>query len=131
MQTMQSAPIPTELTRIDDPLMLPLEMTVREAAQQMHSRNISAVLVMDAGDVLVGIFTQRDAISRVLAARKDPDATVLGDVMTANIHTISADYTVEEALRLTEECRCRHLPIVAGRKVIGLLSRCDLRIRVP
>ena len=127
MQTMQSAPISTELNRIDDPLMLPLETTVREAAQQMHSRNISAVLVMDAGGLLAGIFTQRDAVSRVLAARKDPDATVLGDVMTANIYTISADYTVDEALRFTEEFRCRHLPIVAGGKVIGLLSRCDLR----
>jgi CBS domain-containing protein len=79
----------------------------------------------DAG--LVGIFTGRDAISRVLAEGKDPAATTLAEVMTPGPDTMTPRHTAIEALRLMQDARCRHLPIVDEGRVVGIVSRGDFR----
>jgi len=114
-----------QIVRHQNPLMLPPSTTVMQAARHMHTQNASAVLVTEGDANLVGIFTERDAISRVLAAGRDPLATVLADVMTNNPETITPQHSATEVLRLMQEARVRHLPVVQDGKAIGIVSRND------
>jgi len=117
----------SDLVRNQNPLMLPPSATVIEAARRMRDRQVGAVLVAEGDARLVGIFTGRDAVSRVLAAGRDPAATTLADVMTYNPDTMAPHHTAIEALRLMQDARCRHLPIVHEGKVVGIVSRGDFR----
>ena len=112
-----------EIVRDFDPVMLPPVATVMTAARHMHSHHVSAVLVVEGDAKLVGIFTERDAISRVLAAGKDPAVTTLADVMTYNPETITSQTTAEVVVRLMQAAHCRHLPIVEEGKAVGMVSR--------
>jgi len=114
-----------DIVRNQDPVMLPPNATVKEACRVMRDRRVGAVLITDGDRRLVGIFTGRDAVHRVLAEGKSAVRTTLGDVMTANPKTMPSDRLAIEALRLMEDCRCRHLPIVEDGKVVGIVSRFD------
>ena len=114
-----------DIVRNQDPVMLPPNATVKEACRVMRDRRVGAVLITDGDRRLVGIFTGRDAVHRVLAEGKSAVRTTLGDVMTANPKTMPSDKLAIEALRLMEDCRCRHLPIVDDGKVVGIVSRFD------
>src|SRR5262245_55746434 len=89
-----------ELVRDFDPVRLPPEATVMSAARAMHSRGVSAVLVTEGETTLVGIFTERDAISRVLAQGRSPVATTLADVMTDNPETATPQHGADDVVRL-------------------------------
>jgi len=117
----------SDLVRNQDPLMLPPSTTVQEAAARMRDRMVGAVLVIEGDARLVGIFTGRDAVSRVLAEGKDPAATTLTEVMTYNPETMTPSHSAIEALRLMRDARCRHLPIVDQGRVVGIVSRGDFR----
>ena len=112
-----------EIVRSFDPLTLPAVATVMIAARHMRSRNASACLVVERDVKLVGIFTERDGISRVLAEGKDPARTPLAEVMTDNPSTVGPESTAEEIVRLMRDMRVRHLPIVHEGKVVGMVSR--------
>ncbi len=112
-----------EIVRSFDPLTLPPSATVMIAARHMRSRNISACLVVERDVKLVGIFTERDGISRVLAEGKEPARTLLAAVMTDNPSTVGPESTAEEIVRLMRDMRIRHLPIVHEGKVVGMVSR--------
>ena len=114
-----------QIVRHQNPLMLPPSTSVMQAARHMHSQNVSAVLVTEGDADLVGIFTERDAISRVLAAGRDPVATTLADVMTNNPETVTPQHTATEMLRLMKENRVRHLPVVDDGKTVGIVVRND------
>jgi len=107
-------------------LDLPATASVYEAACAMRDWGVGAVLITDGGR-LTGIFTERDLIDRVVACEREPRATPLADVMTENPTTISAKATALEALRLMEDGGYRHLPVVAGRRLLGIVSRRDFR----
>src|SRR5690348_6846454 len=112
-----------QIVRHADPLMLPPSTSVMQAARHMHTRHVRAVLVVEGAANLVGIFTERDAISRVLAAGKDPVATTLADVMTNNPETITSQQPAIEVLRLMRELRVRHLPVIEDGKAVGVVVR--------
>jgi len=95
--------------------------TVVEAARLMKQQNIGALLVLDTSR-LIGIFTERDALFRVLAAGRDPNATRLGDVMTAQPQTIGPDEPFLHALRVMYEGKFRHLPVVEFGRPLGMVS---------
>jgi len=105
-------------------LVLPATATVREAALRMRERHIGAVLV--GGDRLEGIFTERDMVNRVVADARDPDHTRLEEVMTKDPHTITPEASAIAALRMMQDGGYRHLPIVAGGRLVGIVSRRDL-----
>jgi len=105
-------------------LTSPASTTVRAAAKAMKERNLSSVLVVDAGR-LIGIFTERDAISRVLAEGRDANATRLADVMTRHPKTISPDKPVGHALLMMYEGGFRHVPVVKDGRPVGLISARD------
>jgi CBS domain-containing protein len=91
----------------------------------MRERRVGAVLVTESDRRLLGIFTGRDAVHRVLAEGKSAARTKLADVMTREPDTMPPGKTAIEALRLMEGGRYRHVPIVEDGKVMGIVSRFD------
>ncbi len=115
----------SDIVRDQKPVTLPPHATVRDACQHMRDHRVGAVLVTEGDHRLLGIFTGRDAVHRVMAAGKSAARTKLGEVMTPNPDTMPPGKTAIEALRLMEDGRYRHLPIVEGEKVVGIVSRFD------
>ena len=99
--------------------------SVRATAQLMRERKIAAVLVME-GSRLVGIITERDMTARVIAAGQNPETTLARDIMTRNPDTLSPDDRASDAIRLMRERNYRHLPVVDGANVVGMVSVRDL-----
>lgn len=99
--------------------------TVREAVDHMARRHIGAVMIVH-DDKLIGIFTERDLLKRVVAPGLDPARVVLGEVMTRNPDTLAPDDEVHNALDLMSRRGYRHLPVVDDRRVIGMVSVRDL-----
>ena len=96
-------------------------MTVREAANIMKQRRIGAMMVVE-NHQLVGVFTERDALIRIVAEGRDSQTTTLADVMTPNPRTIRADETFERALQMMHQGRYRHVPVVENGRPIGMVS---------
>jgi CBS domain-containing protein len=92
----------------------------------MCDHRVGSVLVIDASANLVGIFTGRDAVRRVLAAGKSTK-TKLHEVMTPNPDTMSQDQTAIDALRLMWDGGYRHLPVIRDGKIVGVVSRGDFK----
>ena len=114
----------SDIVRNQDPVALPADATVRDACRHMRDHRVGAVLVTEGDRRLVGIFTGRDAVHRVLAEGRSVD-TMLAEVMTRDPDCITPDKKTIEALRLMEDRRCRHLPIIDDGKVVGIVSRFD------
>jgi CBS domain-containing protein len=100
-------------------------ISVAEAVAEMNRHRVGSVLVIDEGR-LVGIFTERDVLRRVVGAGVDPKTSVVADVMTPGVITISPEATIEETMVLFTEKRCRHLPVVEGRQLVGTISIGDV-----
>ena len=98
---------------------------VTECVRTMSVKKIGALIVMD-GDRLVGIFTERDALNKVLAAGLEPGKTKVSEVMTKDPYSIPPTTTVGEAMELVTKRRFRHLPIVKDGKVVAVMSSGDL-----
>ena len=105
-------------------LSLPAETTVSEAAKRMLSQNVGAVLIVDRKH-LIGIFTERDAVFRVIAQGLDTRTTPLAAVMTAPPVTLGPEKSYGHALVLMQEHRFRHVPIVENGNAIGIVTARD------
>jgi CBS domain-containing protein len=101
--------------------------TVREAAVRMAQGCRASVLIVE-NDRVLGIFTERDVLVRVVGAGRDPAETRLREVMTTDLETIGADEPVAEAVRRMDEGGVRHLPVVDGGQVLGVLSTRDIPV---
>jgi CBS domain-containing protein len=99
--------------------------TVLEATQQMNARRIGAVVVVE-GDQLVGIFSERDVLTRVVAAGRDPATTRVAEVMTREVLTCTPDITLEECRKIFTERRIRHLPVVESGRLVGIITTGDI-----
>ena len=106
------------------PAMAEKSATVFEAALLMKTQGKGALLVVD-GTRLIGIFTERDALLRVIAARLDPATTRLADVMTSHPQTMSPDEPFLKALRLMHSRGFRHVPVVDHGRPVGVVSARD------
>ncbi len=118
------------VTRILDQKTEPLETispraTVSEAVSRMNERQIGSVLVME-GERLVGIFTERDVLTRVVPNCLDATKLSVSEVMTRQPITIAPTTTVEEAMMVVSDTRRRHLPVVQAGRVLGMISIGDL-----
>jgi CBS domain-containing protein len=109
------------------PLTMGPAAYVREACKRMQEHRAGSVLVTDERGQLVGIFTGRDAVNRVLAAGRNPDTTALADVMTPKPATMTPEKSAIEALRLMWDGGFRHVPVVDCGKLLGVVSRGDFK----
>ena len=116
-----------DIIRNQNPLVLGPRTTIQEAARHMREREVGAVLVVNDDSRLIGIFTGRDAVCRVLAEGKDPGKITLDEVMTADPDTMPSSHQAIEVLRLMQDAHFRHLPIVDEGRVVGIVSRGDFR----
>ncbi|WP_242481746.1 CBS domain-containing protein [Paracraurococcus ruber] len=107
------------------PITLPPEASVQHACQEMRNHRIGAVLVTDPRGRLLGIFTGRDAICRMLAEGRDPHGTRLREVMTPDPECCAPQIRAIEALRLMRDGGFRHIPVVDGHRLVGIVSRGD------
>ena len=98
---------------------------VVEAARLMAEHQIGAVPVLES-DRLVGIFSERDILVRVVAARRDPDRTPVGEVMSTDLIVADLHESYETCLRRMQQAHVRHLPIIDGNRLEGIVSFRDL-----
>jgi CBS domain-containing protein len=105
------------------------EVSVTECVRLMNEFRIGSMLVMEDGQLL-GIFTERDAITRVLGAGLDPVSTDVSRVMTKNPVWVTPSTTLEEAMGIVTNKRIRHLPVVEDGRVLGVVSSGDLTHRL-
>ena len=102
--------------------------TVLEAARFMMEHNIGALPVLRDG-VLTGIVSERDIMNRVVAVGRTPGTTAVSEVMTANPRAVDAEESIEECLFIMREFGFRHLPIVEGKELKGVVSLRDVLLR--
>lgn len=122
---MRDRPV-SDVIRHRRPVTLHPAATVREAGERMRDERVGAVLVTDEEDRLLGIFSGRDAICRVLAQAKDVGGTRLSEVMTRGPATLPPGASAMDALRLMQDGGFRHVPITTeGGRVVGVVSRGD------
>ncbi len=101
------------------------EATVAAAVRMMNEKNIGAVAVVE-GERLVGLFTERDVLRRVIDAGLNPDTTPMYEVMTRQLVFVRSNTTVEEALVIVNAKNCRHLPVMDDERLVAMLSIRDL-----
>ena len=101
------------------------DTTVYDALVILADKDIGALLVMD-GDELLGIFSERDYARRVVLQGKTSRDTLVRDIMTPRVVCVKPEQTVDEAMAMMTEIRCRHLPVIEHGKVVGVVSIGDL-----
>lgn len=101
------------------------ETVVQDAVERMNELKIGA-LVITVDDRPEGIFTERDVLVRIVAAGKDARDTLVGEVMTSPVVVVESTNTVEDAMLIITERRCRHLPVMADGRMAGMVSIGDL-----
>ena len=103
------------------------DTTVADAAKLMREKDFGGVLCMD-GDKVSGFLTDRDIAVRVVADGKDPSSTAISDVATTDLHTLSPDDSVEDAIEMVRKHNVRRIPVVEGAKPVGIVSIGDLAL---
>jgi CBS domain-containing protein len=101
------------------------DATVYDAVRQMAVENVGALLVM-SGDTLVGIVSERDYARKVVLKDRSSKSMPVDDIMTPSVITVGIDATVDECMRLCTDSRLRHLPVLDGTAVVGVISIGDL-----
>jgi CBS domain-containing protein len=101
---------------------VPPSATVMDAVRKMRDANVGAVVVLDGGE-LQGMFSERDVLLRIVLEKRDPETTVVKDVMTTKVVAIRKDTKTEEAVNLMWERHIRHLPVIReDGKVEGIVE---------
>ena len=101
------------------------DMTAADAAGMMRSEDIGVLPVCEDGR-LIGLVTDRDLVTRVVAERKDPTEVKVGDVLTKSPVTVTPDMKLSEARDRMEEHKVRRLPVMKGEELVGILSIGDV-----
>jgi len=99
--------------------------TVDAAVSEMNRQRVGSIIVKDAEKV-VGVFTERDVLTRIVAAGRDPKTTAVSEVMTADFLSITQDTSVEDAMQMMTDKRVRHLPVFDDQQLLGLISIGDV-----
>jgi CBS domain-containing protein len=101
------------------------DATVAEASRTMAEKNVGIVVILEEGR-LVGVFSERDAVRRVIDKGHDPAATTVGEVMTTDLLVADEDENYQTAMRMMDQANIRHLPVVRRNQVVSMLSIRDL-----
>ena len=120
-----------DVIRNREPYSTKATTTVQEAAEFMAARNIGAVCVLDDAGNLIGVFSERDVLNRIVVTGRDPRTVSVGEVTSELRAVIRSDETPHQALERMEESGTRHLPVMEGDRWVGMLSIRDLlRVQV-
>ena len=123
------------MTRIEDFLNLnknrqiytiSKDQSVRQALILMSEKNIGAIIIVDNNDFPVGIFSERDYARKVILKGKSSKDTLLDEVMTKELITITRDYKIGQCMEIMTEKKIRHLPILEDKKIIDVISIGDV-----
>lgn len=114
-----------EIMRPDFLFVVQRSATVADAVRVMTANNVGIVAVLD-GDRLVGVFSERDVVQRVIDRGLDPRRTPMAEVMTTDLIVADADEDYQSAMRTMDQANIRHLPIVRGDRLLSMLSIRDL-----
>ena len=101
------------------------DQTVYEAITEMDAMRVGSLIVMD-GEEVAGIITERDYLRKVILRGRSSKETTVDTIMTRNLVSITPDHTIEDAMKLVTEKRCRHLPVFIDGQLDGILSIGDL-----
>jgi CBS domain-containing protein len=115
-----------DVIRDREPYSMKATATVQAAAEFMAARNVGAVCVVDDGGKLLGVFSERDVLRRVVVLGRDPNSVTVGEVTSELRAVINCDETPQQALERMELIGTRHLPVVDGERWVGMLSMRDL-----
>ena len=106
-------------------ITVPASTMVSEAVATMSQKGVGAILIKNRGDAIEGIFTERDLMSRVVSAGRDPKTTPIGSVMSPQVRHVASSMIVEDALSLMVVHGHRHLLVEDGGKIAGIVSLRD------
>ena len=101
------------------------EASVLDAVKEMNRRQVGSMLILDEGKI-VGIFTERDVLRRVVVEGLAPAATLVSEVMTKEVDTFPPDLSVDEAMAHMTAKRHRHIPVVEDDRILGMVSIGDV-----
>ena len=102
------------------------DQSVRRALIIMSEKNISSIIIVDNNDFPIGIFSERDYARKIILKGKSSKDTLLDEVMTKELITITRDYKVDQCMEIMNEKRIRHLPVLENKKIVGIVSIRDV-----
>jgi len=102
------------------------DQSVRQALILMSEKNIGAIIIVDNKDFPIGIFSERDYARKIVLKGKSSKDTLLDEVMTKELITVTRDYKIEQCMEIMTEKRIRHLPVLENKKIVGIISIGDV-----
>jgi CBS domain-containing protein len=102
------------------------DQSVRRALIIMSEKNISSIIIVDNNDFPIGIFSERDYARKIILKGKSSKDTLLDEVMTKELITVTRDYKVDQCMEIMNEKRIRHLPVLENKKIIDIISIRDV-----
>ncbi len=99
--------------------------TVTDVARVMAQEDVGPVPVVEGGRI-VGIVTDRDLVTRVIAEGRDPTSTTIGEIVSSDLVTVQPDSSLDEALQLMARNQVRRLPVVEGEQLVGIVAQADV-----
>ena len=102
------------------------DQSVMQALILMSEKNIGAIIIVDNNDFPIGIFSERDYARKIVLKGKSSKDTLLDEVMTKELITVTRDYKIDQCMEIMNEKRIRHLPVLEDKKIIGIISIGDL-----
>jgi len=102
------------------------DQSVRQALILMSEKNIGAIIIVDNNDFPIGIFSERDYARKIILKGKSSKDTLLDEVMTKELITVTRDYKIDQCMQIMNEKRIRHLPVLENKKIVGIISIGDV-----
>jgi len=123
------------LTRLEDFLKLnksrqiwtiSKDQSIMQVLILMSEKNIGAIIIVDNNDFPIGIFSERDYARKIVLKGKSSKDTLLDEVMTKELITVTRDYKIDQCMEIMNEKRIRHLPVLENKKIVGIISIGDV-----
>ena len=102
------------------------DQSVMQALILMSEKNIGAIIIVDNNDFPIGIFSERDYARKIILKGKSSKNTLLHEVMTKELITVTRDYKIDKCMEIMNEKRIRHLPVLENKKIVGIISIGDV-----
>ena len=102
------------------------DQSVMQALVLMSEKNIGAIIIVDNNDFPIGIFSERDYARKIILKGKSSKDTLLDEVMTKELITVTRDYKIDHCMEIMTEKRIRHLPVLENKKIVGIISIGDV-----